>query len=132
MRKLELVKQVDYQGCTIACLSMIVGVPYFPLREILHLKVQRLKNAIAFKRIGLYPDEFNKILFDQFNISSRFIRFVSLRDLKKHCVLFMRPIVFDATEHAVVYDAVARCILDPTGGSIDINNYNVCTCIMIL
>lgn len=132
MRRLNLVKQLDNTGCTIACLSMIAEIPYFELRNILHSNVSRFKNAVALVNIGLYPNEFRSILSNQFCISSRFIKFVSLGELRRHCVLFLRPIVFDSTEHAVVYDAKTKTIFDPSGKNINIDDYNVCTCIEII
>lgn len=132
MRHLNLVKQLDNTGCTIACLSTIAEIPYFKLREILHSNVPRFKDAVALVNIGLYPNEFRNILSNPFDISSRFIKFVSLDALKRHCVLFLRPIVFDSTEHAVVYDAKVKIILDSSGKSINMDNYNVCTCIEII
>lgn len=90
MKKLQLVKQLDCEGCTIACLSIIVGIPYFQLREILHSKISRLKGVTAVKCIGLYLDELRKILLDQFSISSKF---TDLEKLKQHCISFMRSII---------------------------------------
>ncbi|KKL84766.1 hypothetical protein LCGC14_1961500, partial [marine sediment metagenome] len=43
----KIVKQLDRYGCTIACLSMILGIQYFELREILHKKVRRLRDYVT-------------------------------------------------------------------------------------
>lgn len=128
MKHLNHVKQLDRLGCSLACLAMVTGKSYFAVREVAHQYVPRLKNiCIEPNYIGLYPMEMLALLkAEPFNISSQFIRFISLGRLQRHCILSLCPLNGDHLHtHAVVYDAVARCLIEPSGKPLDFKLYNV-------
>ncbi len=60
----------------------------------------------------------------------KFIKFSSLRALKKHCILYLVPLSGHyGGSHAIVFDAKERCIINPLDTPIDINQYNVTCCV---
>jgi len=131
MKKLKLVKQIDRHGCTIACLAMITGKPYFHIRTILHEKIDRLKNIpINPRGMGLYCNEFHIALTQIFKIPCKPIKFTSLRQLKNHCIIFTCPLTGNLTDtHAVVFDAENRCILDPMNQLKNLQEHNIYCCL---
>lgn len=131
MQKLKLVKQIDECGCSIACLAMVTGKPYFYIRTILHEKINRLRNIpISGHLIGLHPNELCDILLNVFKIPCQFIKFISFGRLKSNCILLLCPITGSlSAKHAVVFDATNRRILDPDSKCADLKEYNVYCCI---
>lgn len=134
MKILKLVKQLDECGCTIACMSMITGIPYFEMRSRLHLECpDAMKDGTTnYKLIGLHCTEEKEFLEKIFGIPCRFIKFLSLNKLKKHCILSICGLKGEGG-HSVVFDAKTRCILNPLDGEEikDLSEYNVKHCIEI-
>lgn len=134
MKTLRLVKQLDECGCTIACMSMITGIPYFEIRSRLHSECSdAMKAGITdYKLIGLYCTEQQEFLEKIFGIPCRFIKFLSLNKLKKHCILSVCGLRGQGC-HSIVFDAKIRCILDPWNGKEikDLDKHNVKCCIEI-
>lgn len=134
MRKLKRVQQLDKYGCTIACLAMIIDKPYFATRETIQSKIERLSKQppVQPEFIGLYYTEFRDVLRYTFNIQCRFIKLSSLRQVKKHCVLWIVPLEWDGRiVHAMMFDAQKRCILDPMGLIKNLEEYNIASCLEI-
>ena len=136
MKTLKLVKQLDECGCTIACMSMITGIPYFEMRSRLHLECSEevQDGIINHEKIGLSCVEEQAILERIFEIPCRFIKFLSLNELRKHCILTICDLK-GRGYHSVVFDAKTRSILDPWNGKeikgAYLNEYNVKCCIEI-
>ncbi len=136
METLKLVKQLDEYGCTIACMSMITGIPYFEMRARLHLKCPSIMRdgTTNHRLIGLSCTQEQEILENVFRIPCRFIKFLSLNELKKHCILSICGLK-GRGGHSVIFDAKSRCILDPngslSGGIKDLSECNVTCCIEI-
>ena len=138
MKSLRLVEQQYKDDCTIACLAMITGISYYRTQRILRRNANKTISRLRFlkrcKRIEYIEwPKFIPILEDMFNISSRFIRFESLQNLKQHCILGVCNIngTFLKKSHAVVFDAKNRKILDPIGRREDLNQSNVFACLEI-
>lgn len=142
MRKLELIRQMDKHGCTVACLATIVGEKYFAIREILHLNVERLMELPQYRKtavhldacsgVGLYSHEFEDILKRCFKLRCSFVKFHSLQKLKKHCILFLVPLVsYEYGSHTVVFDAKSKCILDPSDEIENLDSHNVACCLQV-
>ncbi len=120
MKKLKYVRQLDYQGCSIACMAMIVGMKYFELREFLWNSRKRVDFRYNGPKgmsgqIGLYEGEFKDVLEKLFDIKTRAIQFQSIGKLRKHCLLLICRIDDMSNRHYLVFDAKARKILDPSG-----------------
>lgn len=133
MKKLKLVKQLDKYGCTIACLSMITEISYFDVRKILHQEIDRMKNkCVSPTEIGLNCLPLKEALEKIFNIPCRFIKFLSFSKLKKHCILYICPLM-GAYEfvHTIVFDAKNRRIIDPMDNLKNLNEFNIICCIEI-
>lgn len=133
MKKLKHIKKLDQYGCVLACLAMITGKSYFEIREAVHKSVPRFKNTWSNSQvIGLLSLEMINFLKLEFNISGKHIKFRSLRALKRHCILLILPLDGNITlGHGVVFDAKARCILDPDCKLSDLKDYNIYCCIEI-
>lgn len=127
MKQLKIVKQLDQHGCSIACLAMVTGKPYFKIREIIHTNINRMGHGfVQPDAIGLGMSETIDLLAYKFNIQSKRIKFISLDKLTNHCILIMS---YKTYNHEVIFDAVSRCILDPLGKTIDLSKYKVTDCI---
>ncbi len=137
MKKLKLVKQLDESGCGIACLAMVTGESYSNTRDIVFKNVDRSKPGdMPVDETGLECEEIMDLLTDQFKIQPRLIEFISLDRLTHHCVL---TIIYkacdmknhkniygsDPTLHAVVFDAINHCILDPENRITNLNGNKV-------
>lgn len=133
MKKLKHIIKLDQYGCSIACIAMITNKSYFEIRDIVHKNVSRLKNKWSDHRyIGLYPQEMLDTLKSIFKRPCKFIKFSSLRKLKKHCILFICSIEGERTGgHAIIFDTKARRILDPDNMMKNLNGCNVFCCIEI-
>ena len=133
MKKLKHVKKLDQNGCTFACIAIITGKSYFEIRDAAHKYVPRLYNIwVDHHFLGLYAQEIIDFLKSGFGIQSKLIKFVSLRALKKHCVLFICPLNGDRRYgHGVVFDAKKCCIIDPDEILEDLKDWNVFCCIEI-
>lgn len=82
--------------------------------------------------IGLYSSEMINFLKSEFNIQGELIKFLSLEELLKHCILFICSLSGDlSSTHAVVFDAETQCILEPNDELLDLKNYNIICCIRI-
>lgn len=134
MEKLQRVQQLDKHGCSIACLAMIVGKSYFQVRAILHETTEKLLNKFVLpENIGLHCRDLYEALNQTFDVSCKFIKFVSLTKLTKHCILYVCPLAgcYDYI-HSVIFDAERHCIIDPfEDKNFDINEYNVICCIEV-
>jgi len=134
-RQLEFIEQLDQYGCTIACMAMIVGMSYFELREMMHRKMDKFRHGFVKPgNIGFGCIEFKLYLKQWFGISSEFIKFCDLDDLKQHCVLWIAPLTGPYTYiHAVVFDSCTRRILDPNlqDKIKNLDKHNVVCCIAI-
>ena len=137
MKKLKLVEQLDHWGCGIACLAMITRKSYFEIRNILHLKLPRMQRGPYEPiGIGLRCEETKEILEKIFNIPCEFIKFISLNELKKHCILVVSPLCghHAGGSHGIIFDAKKNCILDPSDQLCKISNlnkHNVICCLEI-
>ena len=135
MEVLERVQQLDNCGCSIACLSMITGEPYFGVREILHKNIERMKDKyVAPEVIGLVFPDLQVALSDIFNIQCRFVKFTSLRKLKRHCILGICSLYGSIMQqsHSVVFDAKKRKLLDPLNTIKNLDKVNVYCCLEII
>lgn len=133
MRQLKLVKPLDMSGCSIACLATITNRSYFSTREVLHRDVARLKGVcVPSDHIGLYAEELSKVLTNSFKRPCREIKFISLKKLKKHCILIIHfPDWPKHRTHALVFDAKKRRILDPSCVITSLDNCSVRHCLEI-
>jgi len=134
MRKLKLVQQFDQCGCSIACVAMVTDMSYFMVREMTHLKVTRLvvQSPVPPHLIGLYGKELKDLLEDIYDIPCRFVKFSSLRQIKKHCILWITALAWkEGGSHVVVFDAEKRRILDPMNILKNLNEHNVACCLEI-
>ena len=134
MEKIKPIKQLDKKGCTIACMAMVTDKSYFEIRAILHDEVDRLKKDSPIPDIlmGLYCNEFKDALEKIFDIRCKYIKFLSLKKLKKHCVLYLVPLSGHyGGSHTIVFDAVKRRIIDPFSSieKINLDEHNVSCCI---
>ena len=134
MEEIKQVIQLDKYGCTIACMAMILDMQYFDLRKILHEKIDRLTGRTNPEFIGLNCGPMKDALETMFDVQCRFIKFESLGDLRKHCILFICPLggcyVF---VHTVIYDAQQKRLIDPDQRDTiaSLENYNVVCCLEI-
>lgn len=153
MRKLKLVKQIDTHGCGVACIAMISGKKYFEVREVLHSNIKRLMKLPNFQNdifskdletgvstkicpckydVGIYSSEFENVLKKCLGLQCSFIKFHSLRTIKKHCILFLvRLSGYEHGSHAVVFDAKSRRILDPCDELKNLDDHNVACCLQV-
>jgi len=134
VQKLKPVEQLDQCGCTIACLAMILEMPYFQVRTELHSTIDRLKKpCVPYTEIGLNCVDMQVILEREFSKPCQFIKFLSLSKLKKHCMLYICPLEGGYSGiHAVMFDAISRKLIDPTAHKIiNLDNFNVMCCIEI-
>lgn len=132
MEKIKPVHQLDKYGCTIACISMVTGIPYFDIRTILHKEIDKFKTYVCPTLIGLNPGDLLEALKEIFDTPCRFIKFSSLRVLKNHCILYLCPLSgTHSGAHAIVFDAKSRKLIDtsPYGELSDLKDYNVTCCI---
>jgi ABC-type bacteriocin/lantibiotic exporter with double-glycine peptidase domain len=119
---MDLVKQLDRNGCSLACTAMIAGTSYEDIKKNIYRKTSH---------------NIKKYLNSEFNIKSRFIKFNKLKDLKNDCMLIVVRMDSDIGEgsscHAVVYDSNKKEILDPDTSNIkDLSNYNIVQCLEII
>ena len=89
---------------------------------------------------GRHPDirlsdcfnEFKEILEQVYYVQCKFIKFSSLMRMKKHCVLWVTPLMWlESGSHVVMFDAIKRRILDPAGVLKNLDEYNVACCLEI-
>lgn len=136
MRRLKYVEQLDQYGCSIACLSMIIGKSYFQTREWLYKKGIS-KCIVDPQNIGIYEQSFPNILLKYFKIKSNWIKFKSLSSLKNNCIMFVVPKIPcpPFVRHCIIYCAVNKKILDPAKHFKEKSNLpdcNVAYCLEIL
>lgn len=134
MRKLKRVQQLDQHGCTIACIAMIVDMSYFMVREMIQFKVARLEKQppVPPQLIGLYCEEISDVLGRIYKVPCKFVKFSSLRRMKKHCILWVTPLMWkECGTHVILFDADKRCILDPMNMLKKLDKYNVACCMEI-
>lgn len=132
MIELKLIKQMDKYGCTIACLSMLTGTPYFEMRDILHRRLDRLRKIVDPQDIGLSCRQLKNTLKHLFGIESEFIKFHSLERLETTCVLYICPLAgpYDS-QHTIIYNHATNKILDPTSELRTLEDFNVTCCLSI-
>lgn len=121
MKKLRYIQQLDSWGCSIACMAMLVDMNYFSLRQFLYENDDKIEYSYnAGRNLGgnvhITQSEFKKILKILFNLESNWIQFISVRELKKHCLLALSPL-HGGDGHGVVFDAKRRKILNPCRNS---------------
>ncbi len=136
MKNIKLVKQMDEHGCTIACLSMVTGVSYFQMRATMYEEVSRLRirnDPLPYRQIGLTLTEMQDILVGAFRMKVRFIKFIDLKLLKKHCIIIVCGIDMDPTicGHAIVYDAKDKILVDPLNEITHLEEHNIISCMEI-
>jgi len=113
---------------------MITDMSYFMVREMTQDKVARLSQnpPVPPQFIGLYGGEVANILEQIYEVPCKFVKFSSLIQMKKHCILWVTPLIWiDGGTHVVVFDADKRCILDPMNMLKNLDEYNVACCIEI-
>jgi len=119
---MNLIRQLDKDGCTTARIAMIGGTSYEHVRG------------------NIFRDEshgMKRFLDSEFNIKSRFIKFTRLEDIENDCILVVARLDLNlgpgCSVHAIVYDAKEKKILDPDTSSIkDLSNYNIVQCLEIV
>jgi len=133
IKKLKLVEQLDKDGCTTACLAMLLNKSYFDMRKYIHLNVERFKNHYNCYSCCLYFFEIKEIL-DKLKIKNEFIKFESFDKLKGHNILSASIIGPVHSAHSIIFDGKTRKILDPSRKSEYDHikhNYNIYKCIQI-
>jgi len=127
---MNLVKQLDGDGCSVACVAMVGGTCYEHVKEMARF-------TIGSPNFRNESHSIKRFLDDEFNIKSRFIKFNRLKDLKNNSILIVAKIDLNlgpkCNVHAIVYDAKKKKILDPDTSDIkDLSGHNVVQCLEIV
>lgn len=127
---MNLIKQLDREGCSTACVAMISGTCYEYVKEMACI----ITGSPNFRNDS---HSMKRFLDNEFNIKSRFIKFNRLKDLKNDSILIVARIDLNlgpgCSVHAIVYDAKKKRILDPDDSDIkDLSNHNVIQCMEII
>ena len=133
---MRLVKQLDLSGCTVACVAMIANESYFGMREIIHKNVPRIRNIKLITsdtyNVGLYSHEIKELLQVMLKKPCKFVKFLSLEQITKHCILFIMDLEWNNSHsHCIVFDAKNKRILDPCNRIENLDKHNVACCLEI-
>lgn len=137
--EMVLVQQLDREGCTIACLAMLLNCDYYEMRK----KLDDLNHSFShlLSRWGepefiltFYPKEICGVLL-QLRIISEYVKWYENEDKNDNNsthILLLSPAKHPEYTHAVIYHD--RMIYDPTKDKPQPNNlenFNVHCCIRV-